>query len=63
MAVVAVADPVWIEAVTAVVVIKDGAALNEEEVIAHCRASMAGFKAPKRVLLETLCRNPPPASS
>ncbi len=50
VAVVAVADPVWIEAVTAVVVIKDGAALNEEEVIAHCRASMAGFKAPKRVL-------------
>jgi fatty-acyl-CoA synthase len=50
VAVVAVADPVWIEAVTAVVVVKDGAALSEHEVITHCRASLAGFKTPKRVL-------------
>jgi fatty-acyl-CoA synthase len=50
VAVVAAADPVWIEAVTAVVVIKDGAALSEQDVITHCRASLAGFKTPKRVL-------------
>jgi fatty-acyl-CoA synthase len=50
VAVVAAACPVWIEAVTAIVVIKDGAALSEHEVISHCRSSMAGFKAPKRVL-------------
>jgi fatty-acyl-CoA synthase len=41
---------VWIEAVTAIVVIKDGATLSEQEVITHCRSSMAGFKTPKRVL-------------
>jgi fatty-acyl-CoA synthase len=50
VAVVAVPDPVWIEAVTAVVVVKQGATLTENEVITHCRASMAGFKTPKRVL-------------
>jgi fatty-acyl-CoA synthase len=50
VAVVGVADPVWIEAVTAIVVIKEGAALTEHEVLTHCRASMACFKTPKRVL-------------
>jgi fatty-acyl-CoA synthase len=50
VAVVATADPVWIEVVTAIVVIKDGAVLGEHEVITHCRSSMAGFKTPKRVL-------------
>jgi fatty-acyl-CoA synthase len=50
VAVVAAACPVWIEAVTAIVVIKDGATLSEQEVITHCRSSMAGFKTPKRVL-------------
>jgi len=50
VAVVGVADPVWIEAVTAIVVIKAGAALTEHAVITHCRSSMAGFKTPKRVL-------------
>jgi fatty-acyl-CoA synthase len=50
VAVVGMSDPVWIEAVTAVVVIKEGAALAEHEVITHCRSSMAGFKTPKRVV-------------
>ena len=50
VAVVSAADPIWIEAVTAVLVLKDGAVLSEQEVIAHCRSSMACFKTPKRVL-------------
>lgn len=59
VAVVGTADPVWIEAVTAVIVIKDGAALTEDEVIAHCRACMAGFKTPKRVLFrDSLPKSP-----
>jgi fatty-acyl-CoA synthase len=49
VAVVATADRVWIEAVTAIVVMKDGAVLSEHEVISHCRSSMASFKTPKRV--------------
>ncbi len=59
VAVVGVAHPVWIEAVTAVVVIRHGAVLSEHEVIRHCRSSMAGFKTPKRVLfVESLPKSP-----
>jgi fatty-acyl-CoA synthase len=59
VAVVGVAHPVWIEAVTAIVVIKQGAVLSEHEVISHCRSSMAGFKTPKRVLfVESLPKSP-----
>ena len=59
VAVVGVADPLWIEAVTAVVVIKDGATLSEHEVIGHCRSSMACFKIPKRVLfVDSLPKSP-----
>ena len=54
-AVVAASHPVWIEAVVAIVVLKKGTALSEDEVITHCRSSMAGFKTPKRVVfVETL---------
>jgi fatty-acyl-CoA synthase len=59
VAVVAAADPDWIEAVTAIVVIKAGAILSELEVITHCRSSMASFKTPKRVLfVSSLPRSP-----
>jgi fatty-acyl-CoA synthase len=59
VAVIGLAHPRWIEAVTAVVVAKRDAALSENEVIEHCRAHMAHFKAPKRVLLvDSLPRNP-----
>jgi fatty-acyl-CoA synthase len=59
VAVIGLADPQWVEAVTAVVVVKQGQALSEDEVIAHCKAHMAGFKAPKRVVFtDTLPKNP-----
>jgi fatty-acyl-CoA synthase len=59
VAVVGVADPVWIEAVTAVVVMKENAALTEEEVISHCRSCIAGFKTPKQVLFtDSLPKSP-----
>jgi fatty-acyl-CoA synthase len=59
VAVIATAHPVWVEAVTAVVVVKAGAALSEQEVIAHCRASMAAFKTPKWVMFkESLPKSP-----
>jgi fatty-acyl-CoA synthase len=48
VAVVGVPDDTWGEAVTALVV-TDGSPLTAEEVIAHCRGSLAGFKCPKRV--------------
>ncbi len=59
VAVIGLADPKWVEAVTAVVVVKAGQSLTEDEVIAHCNANMAGFKAPKRVVFtDALPKNP-----
>jgi fatty-acyl-CoA synthase len=59
VAVIALSDPVWVEAVTAVVVVKAGMRLTESEVIGHCREQLAHFKCPKRVIFtEALPRNP-----
>jgi fatty-acyl-CoA synthase len=59
VAVVGVPHARWIEAVVAVVVLKAGQTLTEEQVLAHCAAGMASFKAPKRVVFaETLPKNP-----
>ncbi len=43
------ADAEWQEAVTAVVVLRDGASASADELRAHCAAELAGFKVPKRV--------------
>ncbi|MFM8863641.1 MAG: acyl-CoA synthetase [Limnohabitans sp.] len=59
VAVIGLPDPKWVEAVTAVVVVKAGQALDEATVIAHCTQHMAHFKAPKRVVFtDTLPKNP-----
>jgi fatty-acyl-CoA synthase len=59
VAVVGLPDPVWIEAVTAIIVAKPGQSVNESAVIAHCRERMAHFKVPKRVIFaESLPKNP-----
>ncbi len=59
VAVVGLPHPRWVEAVVAVVVPKAGQALTEAEVLAHCNAHMASFKAPKRVVFaDTLPKNP-----
>jgi len=59
VAVVGLPHPYWIEAVTACVVVKAGASLTEEQVIAHCKSQMAHFKVPKKVvLIEALPKNP-----
>jgi acyl-CoA synthetase (AMP-forming)/AMP-acid ligase II len=42
-------DPQWGERVTACVVLKPGASLTAEDVSAHCRRSLAGFKCPRRI--------------
>ena len=50
VAVVGVADEKWIEAISAFIVLKpDQGELTGDEVIAHVRARLAGFKVPKRV--------------
>ncbi|MEV1294215.1 acyl-CoA synthetase [Pseudonocardia sp. NPDC049635] len=59
VAVFGVAHPRWIEAVTAVVVPKQGVALTEEQVHAHARQKLAGYKRPKYVVFaDALPKNP-----
>lgn len=58
VAVIALPDPKWIEAVAAVVAVKGGASVEAAELIAHARSQLAPFKVPKRVFfVETLPRN------
>jgi fatty-acyl-CoA synthase len=59
VAVIGLPDAHWVEAVTAVVVGKAGHALDEASVIAHVKARLASFKAPKRVVfVDGLPKNP-----
>jgi fatty-acyl-CoA synthase len=59
VAVIGVPHPRWVEAVVAVVVVKNGQSLGEDQVLAHCTAALAAFKAPKRVVFaEALPKNP-----
>jgi long-chain acyl-CoA synthetase len=49
VAVIGVPDPMFGEAVAAYVELNDGARLDAQEVIAHCRESIASYKKPKHV--------------
>jgi acyl-CoA synthetase (AMP-forming)/AMP-acid ligase II len=48
VAVIGIPDEKWGELVTALVV-TDGSEVTAEELIAHCRGQLAGYKCPKRV--------------
>jgi fatty-acyl-CoA synthase len=48
VAVIGIPDQKWGELVTALVV-TDGSEITPEDLIAHCRANLAGYKCPKRV--------------
>ncbi|HYD70083.1 acyl-CoA synthetase [Azospirillum sp.] len=50
VAVIGLPDAKWIEAVTAVVVLRPGQTASEEELIADCRRRLAYYKVPKRVI-------------
>jgi acyl-CoA synthetase (AMP-forming)/AMP-acid ligase II len=57
-AVLGLPDERWGEAVTAVIVVAPGARLTEEDVIAHLRTRVAGYKRPRRVFFaRSLPRN------
>jgi fatty-acyl-CoA synthase len=59
VAVIGLTHPYWIEAVTAVIVPKDGQTLTENDVIAFCKEHMAHFKVPKAVVItDALPKNP-----
>ncbi|TQK69534.1 fatty acyl-CoA synthetase [Nocardioides sp. SLBN-35] len=59
VAVFGVSHPRWVEAVAAVVVPRAGADLSADAVLAHARSVLAGYKAPKYVVLaDALPKNP-----
>jgi len=59
VAVIGLPHPRWIEAVTAVVVVKAGATLTEAQVLAHAAQQLAPFKCPKAVVfVDALPKNP-----
>jgi long-chain acyl-CoA synthetase len=58
-AVIGVPDPKWVERVHAVVVLKEGAQVTADELIAFCKKHIAGYKAPKSVaFVDSLPKNP-----
>ncbi|MDE2504047.1 MAG: AMP-binding protein [Burkholderiales bacterium] len=59
VAVIGLPHPRWVEAVTAVVVVKPGHALGAADVLAHAAQQLAGFKCPKAVVFfDALPKNP-----
>ncbi len=59
VAVFGVDHPRWVEAVTAVVVPKEGVSLTSEAVLAHSREVLASYKRPKYVVIvDALPKNP-----
>ena len=53
-AVFGVPDARWGEAVTAAVVIAEGQSVGAEELIAHCRTQIAGYKTPRSIELRSV---------
>jgi fatty-acyl-CoA synthase len=59
VAVIGLPHPLWIEAVTAVVVLRSSHTLTSDQLRAHCAVHLAPFKVPKHVLfIDSLPRNP-----
>lgn len=51
-AIIGLPDEVWGEAVCAVIVLKDGAVIDEQELRSFCRQKLAGYKVPRRIFIE-----------
>lgn len=59
VAVIGLPDDYWIEAITAIVVLKDNHQLSEDEIKTYCHDHLSSFKSPKHVYFrETLPKNP-----
>src|SRR5699024_4902187 len=49
VAVIGMPHPKWIEAITAVVIVKENVTVTADELIEHARQHLAGYKLPKRI--------------
>jgi long-chain acyl-CoA synthetase len=52
-AVIGVPDEQWGERVHAVITVRPGQAATEDEIVAHCRQVIAGYKCPRTVDVRT----------
>jgi long-chain acyl-CoA synthetase len=58
-AVIGIPDEVWIERVHALIVLREGQSLKEDEIMSFCKSRLARYKAPKSVeFVESLPKNP-----
>jgi long-chain acyl-CoA synthetase len=58
-AVIGIPDPYWVEKVHAVVVLREGASVNADELINFCKGRIARYKAPKSAeFVDALPKNP-----
>jgi fatty-acyl-CoA synthase len=59
VAVFGISHPHWVEAVTAVVVPRDGVTITADDIHTHVKTRLAGFKRPKYIVLtDSLPKNP-----
>jgi acyl-CoA synthetase (AMP-forming)/AMP-acid ligase II len=57
-AIIGVPDERWVQSVKAIVVLEDGATATADDIIEHCRASIASYKKPRTVeFVDALPRN------
>lgn len=58
-ATIGIPDPLYGEDVAAFIVLKDGAKVGEEELIAHCKTELADYKCPKSIrIVEDIPKGP-----
>src|SRR5690606_32660023 len=59
VAVIGIQDDYWIEAITAIIVLKENNSLSDEAVIEFCKQELSTFKSPKYVYFtDALPKNP-----
>ncbi|MFL6561904.1 MAG: class I adenylate-forming enzyme family protein, partial [Bacillus sp. (in: firmicutes)] len=51
-AIIGLPDEVWGEAVCAIIVPREGAEIDEQELKSFCRQKLAGYKVPRRIFIE-----------